>query len=93
MRIFTTTKVLLILALLAANTGAARRAAACYFTDSNCEKTCGAGSQVTGSARTCSGGTCYVTVCWVTSGLCNQPGTGNYNDCCYSTPSFFCEPY
>jgi hypothetical protein len=92
MRMFTSTKVLLLFALLAANTGAARRASACLL-DANCEKTCGASTETGGYTRSCSEGTCWVTHCFLESSLCNLPGTGNYNDCCNNTSSFFCEPY
>lgn len=89
MRMFRSTKVLLILALLLANIGTARRASAFCCTDPNCCKTCGAISEVTGFTRSFAVGTCWVTLCFVESSLCNLPGTGNYDDCCSSTTAFF----
>jgi hypothetical protein len=94
MKMFTSTKVLLILALLAANIVPARTASASCGSDPNCNKTCGAISEVTGETRTCSGGTCWVTICTTESSLCDeQYGSDKFNDGCNSMASFFCEPY
>ncbi len=93
MRMYGSTKVLLIFALLLANTGTARRALAYCCNDASCCKTCGAGSEVTQYQRSCTRGTCYVTLCFVESSLCGSGYDGNWNDCCNNTASWFCEPY
>lgn len=101
MRLYPSTRIILLLALLTANLGPARRASAqggCP--DPNCCKTCGAGSELYQFNRNCSGGTygniCSVTECDLHStGFC-QPyySADDTNvDVCANSVGYFCEPY
>jgi hypothetical protein len=81
MRMFTSTKVLLLFALLAVNLGPAKRALAQGCPDSTCCKTCGAITQENLYQRNCSSGTCHVTLC----GYRSSHGVGctdNFVDLC-----------
>jgi len=63
MRMFTPTKILLLLTLLAANLGPAKTALAQSCPDPNCCKTCGAIWAGAETTRSCTGGTCWITSC------------------------------
>lgn len=92
MRMFTSTKLLLILALIAANLNPARKASAQSCQDPNCCKQCGAISMVYQYTRSCSEATCWVTLCTFNSNQCTYGTSDRYNDICSTTTTFYCYP-
>jgi len=92
MRMFTPTKILLLLTLLAANLGPAKTALAQSCPDPNCCKTCGAIWAGAETTRSCTGGTCWITSCSFHSNFCSGGFTDNFNDFCQSSAMFYCFP-
>lgn len=89
MRVFTTTKAVLLATLLAVNLTPAKRALA--QGDPNCNKTCGELPQGGTATRSCTGGTCWITSCALHSNYCNG-FSDNHNDFCSSSPMIYCYP-